>query len=597
MARIDWQPLQAAPVNASFLDSANAGILGGVGAIGKALLGYGSDIRDQNTTDALAKIAALTNLDDLATGRTAIADAVAGQGRGVDQLKVLQALGAQQDVLTNRANAAINLQQNQLGYDEQQAAIADRGIINQALQLSAAGKTSEAQAMLGQIHGNAMPLYNTLTDDKRYASAQERQKVQDALQEKHWNQNYQLQLNSDKRADLSTAASLTGSLFPNAGTTEQKVVYDPTTGEFKYETVTNPTRIDAFSTLMGNLFQTESGGRHTDANGNLITSPKGASGIAQIMPSTAAKPGYGMKPIDLKNTTPEQQKEWATEYIGRIGKAHGFSVPESIAAYNAGPGAVQKAVATAKEKGGSFLSYLPKETQNYVPQILGSNWQSMSGTKMKDFVQGSPAAATPSKATVAKTNSVSQALGIPLNAKVIAAAQTEYKTALSKLGTAESGPESPLAGKKTLDQWLYDNRNAKNNSNSVTRLFNATDADDVYNIATKNAEFNKLPTSKKLKVLDNMMSYTKTNQGMFYKNPGDINEKINETILEDRKLSQAGIDAKRTALLDSSINKVLTSAGLPPSAIPKQSLYALLDPEWAKKTGKSIGKIDNPFHK
>ncbi|AGY48147.1 lytic tail fiber protein [Acinetobacter phage Presley] len=599
MARIDWQPLQAAPVNASFLDSANAGILGGVGAIGKALLGYGSDIRDQNTTDALAKIAALTNLEDLATGRTAIADAVAAQGRGVDQLKVLQALGAQQDTLTNRANASLNLQQNQLSYDEQQAQIADRGIINQALQLSAAGKTGEAQALLGQIHSNAMPLYNTLTDDKRYAAQQERQKVQDALQEKHWNQNYQLQLNSDKRADLSTAASLTGSLFPNAGTTEQKVVYDPTTGDFKYETVTNPTRIDAFSSLMGNLFSAESGPNqtHRTADGNLLKSPRGALGVAQIMPATAAKPGYGMKPIDLHNTTAEQQKAWATEYISRIGKAHGFSVPESVAAYNAGPGKVQKAVATAKEKGGSFLSYLPKETQNYVPQILGSNWQSMSGTKMKDFVQGSPAATTPSKTTVAKTNSVSQALGIPLNAKVVAAAQTEYKTALSKLGTVESGPESPMSGQKTLDQWLYDNRNAKNNSNSVTRLFNATDADDVYNIAQKNAEFKKLPTSKKLKVLDNMMSYTKANQGLFYKNPGDINEKINETILEDRKLAQANIDAKRTALLDSFVNKVLTDAGLPPSAIPKQSLYALFDPEWAKKKGKAIGKVDNPFHK
>jgi len=154
-----------------------------------------------------------------------------------------------------------------------------------------------------------------------------------------------------------------------------------------------------------------------------------------------------------------------------------------------------------------------------------------------------------------------------------------------------------LSGQKTLDQWLYDNRNAKNNSNSVTRLFNATDADDVYNIAQKNAEFKKLPTSKKLKVLDNMMSYTKTNQGMFYKNPGDINEKISETILEDRKLAQASIDAKRTELLDSYVNKVLTDAGLPPSAIPKQSLYALFDPEWAKKKGKAIGKVDNPFHK
>lgn len=597
MARIDWQPLQAAPVNTAFLDSANTGMIGGVNAITQALMDFGANTRNQNTNDALAKIAALSNLDELAAGRSSIADAIATQGRGVDQLKVLQALGAQQDVLTNRANAAINMDQNQLRLDEANREIADRPIFNQAMQLSLAGKNAEAQALMGQIQGNASPLFSILQNDQRYEAQQKRQDRLDALNESHWNQSFELQKNADYRANLNTAASLAESLNPKAGETEQQMVWDEANQEWKYNTITYPSRTDAFASMMGNLIGTESGGVHRTANGKLLRSPAGALGKMQIMPSTAAKPGYGMKPINLETTTPEQQEQWATEYITRIGTKHNMSVPQAVAAYNAGPGAVETAMKKASAKGGSgnFMDYLPKETQDYVPKILGNNWQSMSGTKMKDFAKGSPAATTPSKTTVANTSKISQAIGMPINAKVVAAAQIEYKDAVSKLGGGESVPESPLAAKQTLQQWLYDNRNDKKNSNAMTRLFDITDADDIYDAATKNADFNKLPTSKKVKVLDYVSAYNKNNQGLFYKNPGDLNEKINEAILEDRKVTQAATDAKRISLLDTSAAKILSSAGINPNAIPKQALYSLLDPEWAKKRGKAQGKIDNPF--
>lgn len=598
MARIDWQQLQLNPVNGSFLDSANNAMLGGVNTITKALLGYGSDIRDQNTNDALSKIAALSNLDDLAAGRSTIADAVAQQGRGVDQLKVLQALGAQQDVLTNRANAAINMNQNQIRLDEANREVADRPILNQAMQLSLQGKNAEAQALMGQIQGNASPLFSILQNDQRYDAQQARQARLDARDEDHWNKNYQLSLNADTRADLNTAASLAERLNPKAGETEAQAVWNEEKQDWDYTTKTYPSRMEAFGSMMNNLFSAESGPNqtHRTADGKLLRSPAGALGAAQIMPATAAKPGYGMKPINLETTTAEQQKQWATEYITRIGTAHNMTVPQAVAAYNAGPGAVQSAMKKASAKGGSgnFIDYLPQETKDYVPKILGNNWQSMSGTKMKDFAKGSPAATTPTKQTVAATSKISNALGgLPINAKVVAAAQNEYKVAASKLG-GEALPESPLAAQKTMDQWLYDNRNDKKNSNSFTRLAKMTDADDIYNAAKENPEFNKLPSSKKVSLLNNALAYNKNNETLF-KNPGDIKEKISEMILEDRKVTEAANNAKRTQLLDAAANKVLVAAGLPPGAVPKQALYNLFDPQWAKKHGKAQGKVDNPF--
>lgn len=113
--------------------------------------------------------------------------------------------------------------------------------------------------------------------------------------------------------------------------------------------------------LAGALVSTESGG-----NPNAVSS-KGARGPIQIMPSTAKNPGYGMQPIDLNTATPAEQVQWGMEYLQKMGQANGFTLPQTIAAYNAGPQAVKDAVS----KGGdNWLAQLPSETQKYVSTVL-----------------------------------------------------------------------------------------------------------------------------------------------------------------------------------------------------------------------------------
>ena len=91
------------------------------------------------------------------------------------------------------------------------------------------------------------------------------------------------------------------------------------------------------------------------------------------------------------------------------------------------------------------------------------------------------------------------------------------------------------------------------------------------------------------------MDYSKGNQGLLWKNPGDFDARINQMILEDRQVTQAAQDAQRMKLLDTQASKIMAAAGVPPGTIPTQDIYALLDPEWAKKKGKATGKINNPF--
>jgi soluble lytic murein transglycosylase-like protein len=95
------------------------------------------------------------------------------------------------------------------------------------------------------------------------------------------------------------------------------------------------------------LVQQESGW-----NPNAV-SPKGATGLAQLMPGTARALG-----VDIND--PEQNLEGGARYLRAMYDKFG-SWRLALAAYNAGPGAV--------EKHGGIPPYA--ETKNYVKAILG----------------------------------------------------------------------------------------------------------------------------------------------------------------------------------------------------------------------------------
>jgi len=121
------------------------------------------------------------------------------------------------------------------------------------------------------------------------------------------------------------------------------------------------------------LLGAESNRRQFDPKGNVVTSPKGALGIAQIMPDTAPEAaklaGLEYSPERLRNDA---------EYNKALGKAYyneqlrQFGTPElALAAYNAGPGRVRQALKTADRTGADVMDLLPAETRAYVPRAMG----------------------------------------------------------------------------------------------------------------------------------------------------------------------------------------------------------------------------------
>ena len=89
-------------------------------------------------------------------------------------------------------------------------------------------------------------------------------------------------------------------------------------------------------------------------------SSAGAIGIAQFLPATAAALGF-----DPHN--PDVSLRMAALYMAQKQVSYQGDYAKALAAYNAGDGTVQNAIARC---GTNWLSCTPQETQQYVAAIL-----------------------------------------------------------------------------------------------------------------------------------------------------------------------------------------------------------------------------------
>ncbi|MFO0555058.1 MAG: transglycosylase SLT domain-containing protein [Polyangiaceae bacterium] len=106
-----------------------------------------------------------------------------------------------------------------------------------------------------------------------------------------------------------------------------------------------------------------------------IRSPVGAEGLMQLMPNTAEQAAREARFSDYKAEdirAPEVNLRLGSFYISKLLKGFQASLPLSVAAYNAGPGAVSRWVENAKElEADVFVARIPfEETRTYVARVL-----------------------------------------------------------------------------------------------------------------------------------------------------------------------------------------------------------------------------------
>ena len=113
--------------------------------------------------------------------------------------------------------------------------------------------------------------------------------------------------------------------------------------------------------LLDALMIAESGG---DPN---AVSRAGAEGAYQIMPSTAADPGFGVSPMEGDRFDPEASRSFARQYLQAMIDRYDGDLEAGLIAYNAGAGNADKFIAANRN-----YDVLPQtmQTQPYVRKIM-----------------------------------------------------------------------------------------------------------------------------------------------------------------------------------------------------------------------------------
>ncbi|MBM3099129.1 transglycosylase SLT domain-containing protein [Gluconobacter cerinus] len=136
-----------------------------------------------------------------------------------------------------------------------------------------------------------------------------------------------------------------------------------------------PSQADPDATF-GAMVHLESGGNQTDAKGAPVTSSKGAVGTAQLMPATAKEvaQSVGLQWDESRfKTDGAYNRALGQAYFQELCQKYGNNLTLACAAYNAGPGNVDKwrkefgDPSTGAISDQDFVAQIPfKETQNYV---------------------------------------------------------------------------------------------------------------------------------------------------------------------------------------------------------------------------------------
>lgn len=122
--------------------------------------------------------------------------------------------------------------------------------------------------------------------------------------------------------------------------------------------------------FVGRIKQIESGGRRFGKDGQILQGPQTKYGTAkgemQVLDGTARDPGFGVVPA--RDKSPEELARVGTDYANAMLRQFGGNEQLAAAAYNFGPGNVQKLVT---KHGEAWSNFLPKETKNYLAKMGG----------------------------------------------------------------------------------------------------------------------------------------------------------------------------------------------------------------------------------
>lgn len=262
--------------------------------------------------------------------------------------------------------------------------------------------------------------------------------------------------------------------------------------------------------------------------GQLITSPRGALGIAQIMPSTAANPGFGLSPISIEDLKDSNKAiKFQGDYMSAMSNRYGGDVEKALTAYNAGPGSVDKAVERANRAGKpqDWKNFLPtQEAKDYANKVMSN----LTGVPAKPAQPGTGFYVSESGAAFGNPNVTREAAkSVPRQQAI---AEGRYQAVPNIAETAEGMQEvvipstrfdipKPMPEPKQTSEISTPTVEVSNIPEKDTRALDAMIAGFSQQVAPQIqqavTESAKLPEEEKKNFLERMLSNVYGKEGLF----------------------------------------------------------------------------------
>lgn len=420
MSRIEWRPINAPSFGESnalrkaAMDSMNTG-LGQVAQVGKDL----QSIIRKNNMGALQQYvnqAATPEQMQDATFQQGYQNLMNSLGNEYDAQEAVKYVDTRGDTLRQRALAELNLQKTRMDidhttamnpmaqaaaqlnldserikYDEEKANIARADAYRKAMnianpiqreaklaELSAQGlidpdavlnykqglanlnNTEQQTSQNAQLFPSKLRQANA-TADFTEANAQGQKIENSVAQSAAELSNTTNGLNLEALKQLNGVGQRSNNFTKNVNTLTSQL---PRINQYNDLIEASAARHGVPANLIRAMMSAESSGYNIDPKtGKVITSPKNAQGLMQLIPATAAR--FGVKDV----ADPAQNIEGGAKYLAWLLARYKGDERLALAAYNAGEGNVDK------HKG------IPpfKETQNYVPKIMDMYYALSSG--------------------------------------------------------------------------------------------------------------------------------------------------------------------------------------------------------------------------
>lgn len=293
--------------------------------------------------------------------------------------------------------------------------------------------------------------------------------------------------------------------------------------------------------LMGN----ESGGKHTDDKGNLITSPAGAKGKGQFIQATRDQV---LKQSGFDAYDPNQVEQATRYHLNDLLKQNGGDMSLALASYNAG-----------KPNVDMYKGIPPfRETQNYVLDIAASYAKAKGGNAPipSDAAANITTGKTPNPYKANAIRETNSLISPVVGTKALQGYQGDLATTLRNINVDAGIKEEKLdTATNEANEAKY---MSKNKPGIIQAIFNLNSGSKRQRSIGESVDgFNLLPSKTRLAIMEKVAAENNTETFKYWSSldEDELRAKFASSVKKHMNTEAPGLSGKRQAAVENAVTK------------------------------------------